>query len=119
MQRGQEKIKMKIRILVGICLIVIFAAAHLLPGETQKTTGNGSQDAVTSGTAQNGHSGHRIAPASFPVGKEPYGVAFDGTSIWVANFRNDTVSKLRANDGVVLGTFNVGRGPIGVVSDGS
>ena len=36
----------------------------------------------------------------FPVGDEPEGVAFDGANIWVANSDDDTVSKLRASDGV-------------------
>jgi DNA-binding beta-propeller fold protein YncE len=30
---------------------------------------------------------------TFPVGTEPYGVAFDGANIWVANSISNTVSK--------------------------
>jgi len=44
-------------------------------------------------------------PTTFPVGSQPYGVAFDGANIWVANFADNTVSKLKANDGTLLGTF--------------
>src|SRR6266540_3331135 len=53
------------------------------------------------------------------VGKGPEGVAFDGTSIWVANQFSNSVTKLRASDGAVLGTFAVGKRPIGVAFDGA
>ncbi|MGB0730199.1 MAG: YncE family protein, partial [Ilumatobacteraceae bacterium] len=32
--------------------------------------------------------------ATIPVGNEPWGVAFDGTNIYVSNAADDTVSKL-------------------------
>jgi hypothetical protein len=50
--------------------------------------------------------------ASFAVGSGPFGVAFDGASIWVANGNSGSVTKLRASDGAVLGTFSVGNGPL-------
>jgi hypothetical protein len=50
---------------------------------------------------------------SFAVGNQPYGVAFDGENIWTANLGDNTVTKLRAADGTVLGTFTVGSQPIG------
>ena len=57
---------------------------------------------------------------SFAVGAAPNGVAFDGANIWVANFSSNNVSKLRASDGAVLGTFAVGAGPSsGVAFDGA
>src|SRR5580658_2537719 len=55
----------------------------------------------------------------FKVGSQPYGVAFDGANIWTANFGDNTVTKLRANDGEVLGTFKVGAAPYGVTFDGA
>ena len=111
---------MKTCIVVGICLIVVVLAADQLPGETQRTTGKGTQEPATSGaTPQSGHAGPTVVPATFPVGKQPYGMAFDGSYIWVANYASDTVSKLRPKDGAALGTFKVGRGPIGLVSDGA
>ena len=36
------------------------------------------------------------------------GVAFDGANIWVANGGSNTVTKLRASDGALQGTFSVG-----------
>jgi DNA-binding beta-propeller fold protein YncE len=43
-------------------------------------------------------------------------VAFDGANIWVTN--NNGVSKLRASDGMLLGTFAAGTNPFGVAFDG-
>jgi hypothetical protein len=56
---------------------------------------------------------------SFIVGNLPDGVAFDGANIWTANFNDGTVSKLQANDGTLLGTFNAGVEPFGVTFDGA
>jgi len=54
--------------------------------------------------------------ARFAVGDGPEGVAFDGSSIWVANEFGNSVTKL-SSDGAVLGTFPVGRRPVGVAAD--
>ena len=59
------------------------------------------------------------AYGTFAVGSGPHRVAFDGTSIWVANKSSDTVTKLRASDGTALGTFSVGSAPIRVAFDGA
>src|SRR6266446_8158678 len=48
-----------------------------------------------------------------------YHLAFDGANIWVPNANLNTVSKLRASDGELLGTFPVGQYPFGIVFDGS
>src|SRR5207244_11722925 len=42
---------------------------------------------------------------SFTVGVTPGGLAFDGANIWITTFDTDEVTKLRASDGTVLGTF--------------
>jgi hypothetical protein len=57
----------------------------------------------------------------FTVGGQPYGLAFDGANIWTANFADGTVSKVRANDGEILGTFEIGTGfePYGITFDGA
>jgi hypothetical protein len=59
------------------------------------------------------------ANTMFPVGKEPLGIAFDGANMWTANYGDGTVTKLRASDGTVLGTFSVGRGAFGITFDGA
>ncbi len=38
--------------------------------------------------------------------------------MWVANYGSNKVTKLRASDGTVLGTFAVGANPWGVAFDG-
>jgi hypothetical protein len=40
---------------------------------------------------------------TFAVGTDPSGMAFDGVNIWVTSYVDATVTKLRANDGTVLG----------------
>ena len=55
---------------------------------------------------------------NFPVGPSPYGMAFDGANIWVANFTGDSVTKLRASDGVILDTIPVGTLPASTAFDG-
>jgi len=49
--------------------------------------------------------------ASFGVGRTPVAVAFDGANIWVANYDDNNVIKLRASDGLVLGTLASARAP--------
>jgi len=62
---------------------------------------------------------------AFATGVGPDRMAFDGANIWVANTGADntnsgsTVTKLRANDGTVLGTFAAGAAPAGVAFDGA
>ena len=55
----------------------------------------------------------------FAVGNQSSFVAFDGANIWVTNQFDGTVSKLRASDGMTMGTFAVGNGPRGVAFDGA
>jgi hypothetical protein len=57
--------------------------------------------------------------ASFPAGNFPAGLAFDGENMWVVNNGDDTVTKLRASDGAILGTFPVGSKPSDAVFDGA
>ena len=53
------------------------------------------------------------------VGNGPAGIAFDGANIWVANSGTNNVTKLRANDGGIVGTFSVGDYPQGIAFDGA
>src|ERR1044072_7771705 len=45
----------------------------------------------------------------------PEAVAFDGTNVWVATQFNDSVTKVRAADGFVLGTYKVGKRPVALL----
>ncbi|HEY6370929.1 MAG TPA: hypothetical protein VIX37_10140, partial [Candidatus Sulfotelmatobacter sp.] len=43
-----------------------------------------------------------------------------GVNIWVTNYTaGGTVTKLRASDGTLLGTFDVGTSPLNVAFDGA
>ena len=55
----------------------------------------------------------------FAVGNQSSFVAFDGANIWVTNPLDGTVSKLRASNGLPLGTFDVGVFPILMAFDGA
>ena len=56
---------------------------------------------------------------NFPTGTTPRGLVFDGANMWITNVNSGNVTKLRASDGLNLGTFPAGSLPIGVVFDGS
>ena len=63
----------------------------------------------------------QLAPDSiqhFPTSSlAPWGVAFDGANVWETSLYDGTVSKVRASDGALLGSFTVGRG-YGAAFDG-
>jgi hypothetical protein len=127
------------RIVVGICLLlVILAAANLIPGRAQEAThpaANGMSAGSDAPPTHNWAAGNLLkiallkwyqantVPTSFVVGKmknsNPYGLAFDGEHIWTANKGEGSVTKVRASDGANLGTFDVGGEANGVVFDGA
>lgn len=45
------------------------------------------------------------------VGEEPQGITFDGTNVWVANFKSNNVTKLLASSGSTVGIYPVGTEP--------
>jgi len=50
-----------------------------------------------------------VRPAQAELKFNPNQVAaFDGANVWVVNDNSNKVTKLRASDGAVLGTFAVG-----------
>jgi DNA-binding beta-propeller fold protein YncE len=60
-----------------------------------------------------------LAGHTTSVGAGPYGLAFDGANMWVANVNAGSVTEISANNGAVLGTFSVGAtSPIKIVYDG-
>jgi DNA-binding beta-propeller fold protein YncE len=56
--------------------------------------------------------------AKYRVGRDPFGVTFDGVNIWVAN-ESGSVTKLRACDGCLVWTYAVWGYPSGVTFDGA
>ena len=53
------------------------------------------------------------------VGSEPRSVTFDGTNVWVANYKSLYVTKLLASTGATVGTYPVGGDPCGLAFDGT
>src|SRR5580700_9740130 len=114
------------RLLIGVSLMLaVIAAATLYPSRAQETSSVQAHPPSAGAPPLNPL---RVAllrwykantTTTFSVGSQPYGVAFDGANIWTANLGDGTVTKLRANDGEVLGTFKVGGGPYGVTFDGA
>ena len=45
----------------------------------------------------------------------PEAAAFDGTYVWVATQFNNSVTRIRASDGAVSGTFAVGKRPVALL----
>ncbi len=57
-----------------------------------------------------GHMGANVV-TTFMIGGRPNGIAFDGQNMWVVGGPANSVSKIRANDGSLQGTFPVGNLP--------
>ena len=57
--------------------------------------------------------------STYPAGNNPYGVAFDGTNIWVTEEFSNSVTKLLASTGAVVGSYGVGTNPQGLAFDGT
>jgi len=55
--------------------------------------------------------------ASIPVGISPEGIETDGTTIWVANSGDDTVSEIDISSRAVTNTHTVGEGPQNLVNN--
>ncbi len=68
-----------------------------------------------------GNSPPRCTPVAcdpqFPDGTS--GVAFDGSSMWVTHWDDNSITKLRASDGAVLGIFPVPGTPYAIAFDGA
>jgi hypothetical protein len=58
-------------------------------------------------------------PQSFSAGETPEQVAFDGANIWVTDSDGNTVTKILASTGAIVGTYAVGKFPQGVAFDGT
>ena len=48
----------------------------------------------------------------------PEAAAFDGTYVWVATQFNNTITRIRASDGAIAGTFAVGKRPVALLYAG-
>ncbi len=102
----------------AVAVIFLCTLTALLSGVAQAQDGvvNSTQNPLQVGLLQ---WNKQDQPTTFAAGGGPAGVAFDGASVWVANFGSNNVMKLRASDGALLGTFAAGTGPYGRAFDGA
>jgi DNA-binding beta-propeller fold protein YncE len=108
---------MKTRLLICVSVIVVvLAMANLFVSHAQQAAGEPAQPAGNGAPPLSNplkvallkwYKANTV-PTQFAVGQQPYGLAFDGANIWAANFADNTVSKVQASDGAVLGTFPAG-----------
>jgi hypothetical protein len=101
----------------------------LVAGDNVSITPSGNTLTISSSGASAQVNPHQIAMlrwyganttnSVFSVGNKPIGLAFDGSSMWVANLNSDNVMKLRASDGEILGTYAVGSLPAEIAFDGA
>jgi hypothetical protein len=125
---------MKTRIVIGVSLmVVVLAMANLFAGQAQKAAGQPVQARQLQMQPPILDAGARRNPLKIAllhwyladtetrvgVGNEPLGLCFDGANVWTANYNDNTVTKVQASDGQVLGTFKVGTQPYGVTFDGA
>jgi hypothetical protein len=61
----------------------------------------------------------RWYPQTYPAGTNPAAIAFDGSNLWITNYTTNVVTKLRANDGVIVGTYSTGAWSLGITFDGA
>ena len=76
---------------------------------------NGSNNTLT---VLNANTGQELPFSPVAVGNGPRMVVFDGANIWVTDETGNSVTKVQANDGSVLGTYRVGVSPDGIAFDG-
>ena len=122
---------MKQRSLISVSLIVVvLAMANLFAGQAHQPAQAGPGLQILPPILD---AGARLNPLKIAllhwyladtstfvdVGSQPIGVCFDGANIWTANYGDNTVTKMQASDGQVLGTFKVGTQPYGVTFDGA
>jgi outer membrane lipoprotein-sorting protein len=58
-------------------------------------------------------------PQTYPAGTNPAAIAFDGSNLWITNYISNVVTKLRANDGVIVGSYPTGAWSLGIAFDGA
>jgi DNA-binding beta-propeller fold protein YncE len=85
-------------------------------------SGTNSSTAVSGGSVVlSGGAAAKDTRTDYTVGNTPFDAAFDPStnSVWVTSSADNTVKKLNASTGAVIGTYSVGTYPVGVVYDSS
>jgi len=86
-------------------------------------SGNVERMAMSGGapnTENTGQDTKAVVVRTISVGSYPWGIAFDGTNIWVTNMFGNSVTEISASNGTVLGTFTgTFSAPTGIAFDGT
>lgn len=93
--------------------VVVFSGTVSADGNSASGTYSAPSGGCTSGDSGT-WVGIRPSIISYPVGSQPYyagGIAFDGANIWVTNGASNTVTKLLASTGTIVGTYPAGYRP--------
>src|SRR5512134_3186499 len=105
-------------LLSALLMVALVAfAASLTEISLGSTSAGGGAGGLTpdSGTVVDG----TTPTASARSSPGPEAVAFDGTYIWIAQKYANTVTRVRAANGTVAGTFAVGTRPVALAYDGT
>lgn len=95
-------------VVTGLSSLLLATSVAFAPAAS-----NPSQTDGTSGGAAAYYSNN------FITGAGQGGIATDGINVWKANSSANTVTKLTAATGALVGTYNTGTGPNAVATDGS
>ena len=95
-------------VLAGVAALTVAAVI------ATQNTGGGSTNGKSAGSRHAEVSGRRVVTSAIPVGRDPFGVAVENGSVWVANHGDGTVTRLNASSGTPLGQpIPVGSGKVG------
>src|SRR6202008_2208694 len=106
-------------------LALLLAIAVMAPGilkaqdaqpMSETSLGASGGTTKTGGTSLDGFANGDLTgvPATGTAG--PEAATFDGTYLWVATQFNDSVTRIRGSDGLIAGTFAVGKRPVALLA---
>jgi hypothetical protein len=86
---------------------------------TTTSTKTGGAAATSDGVVSGIDGSGEVVTSTDPAATTgPEAVTFDGTYIWIARQFSDSVTRVRASDGAVSGTFAVGKRPVALLYAG-
>jgi len=119
-RKHSAKPSLRVREMVVVFAVAVIFAMSGMAQDTVVSGANGTyynplQIALKAWYNANNVAAFQGAPYNF---NSPGGITFDGSNVWIANGGGGTVSKIRASDGRLLGTFAAGSDPAALAFDG-
>ena len=84
-------------------------------GSTATGTKTGGTAATSDGSVAAIDSTGEVAATGPAPTTGPEAVTFDGTYVWIATQFSDSVTRVRASDGAISGSFTVGKRPVALL----